>query len=325
MIIYNSFLKYFLVAAFLFLVSCSKDFNYRQFENSGDNNHFVIPDSGKSIILIGDTQTTSNWEFWRERNDGIRKKVFAQIAEQNPGCLIILGDAVFKGSSKSEWDFFDEDILPIRKKNVPVYSVLGNHEYYGNKDSAIGNYFSEFPQINKSFYYSVSCGSLAFIFLNSNFAKLPEEEIARQNRWFKETLEKFNIDENIHSVFVLTHHPPFTNSKAVSENKDIQKYFLDSFISSSKTKIFFSGHCHSFEHFIEAGKNFIVSGGGGGPRQEVETDKDKMKFIDEYKGTKIRPFHYCRINNPDKNANLEMVYLDEKTGEWKTGYKINLN
>ncbi|NLT51252.1 MAG: hypothetical protein GXX85_10075 [Ignavibacteria bacterium] len=317
-------MKYLILVLLLLLNGCVKENCENEKIKSSLNSHFQIFSGNRPIILAGDTQTTSDWEFWRENNDGIRKKIFAQIAEQNPGCFILLGDAVFDGSSKSEWDFFDEDILPIRKKGIPVYSVLGNHEYFGDNKTALNNYFSEYREIKKSKYYSLTYGKNAFLMLNSNFDEMSKSDISMQNRWFKETLEKFNLDETIKSVFVITHHPPFTNSKAVSENKDVQKYFLDSYFSSPKTKMFFSGHCHSFEHFIKAGKHFIVSGGGGGPRQEVETDPEKMKFKDEFKGTKIRPFHYCRLVNLDKDAYLEMDLLDEKSGEWKAGYKIML-
>ncbi len=318
-------MKYLILVLLLILNGCVKENTENRKNNSTLNSHFQIVSSERPIIFTGDTQTTSDWEFWRENNDGIRKKIFAQIAEQNPGCLIIHGDAVFEGSSKGEWDFFCEDILPIRQKEIPVYPVLGNHEYFGDNNAALNNYFSKFPEIKKSKFYSLTYGKNAFLMLNSNFNEMSKSDISMQNRWFKETLEKFNQDKSIKSVFVITHHPPFTNSKAVSENKDVQKYFLDSFISSPKTKIFFSGHCHSFEHFKKSGKHFVVSGGGGGPRQEVETDPDKMKFKDEFMGMGIRPFHYCRLVNSNKNENLEVVFLDEKTGEWKTGYKIILN
>jgi hypothetical protein len=52
-----------------------------------------------------------------------------------------------------------------------------------------------------------------------------------------------------------------------------------------------SGHTHAYEHFVEDGKHFIVTGGGGGPRVSLHTGQDQ-RHRDLFVGPAPRPFHY---------------------------------
>ena len=52
------------------------------------------------FIVVGDTQATSQWEFWRERNDQERKLILDEFARREPAFVIHLGDLTTRGSSK---------------------------------------------------------------------------------------------------------------------------------------------------------------------------------------------------------------------------------
>jgi hypothetical protein len=49
-------------------------------------------DAKNYFILEGDTQGTSPWEFWRERNDTERKLIIDEITKREPAFVIHLGD-----------------------------------------------------------------------------------------------------------------------------------------------------------------------------------------------------------------------------------------
>ena len=271
------------------------------------------------VILVGDTQRTSNWELFREKNKGIAKRIFNEIVKENPDFVIHLGDMVFNGSSEKSWNNFEEDASKLLNSQIPVYPVLGNHEYFGENNTAISNLAEHFPSLKNETWYSHKIDKLGIILLNSNFNDLTSEQNSHQLKWYYNELNKFQTDSSVQFILVACHHPPYTNSIIVSANKEVQKNFVEPFLSISKAAFFFSGHAHTYEHFIKNGKHFIVSGGGGGPRQKL--NKNSPKYNDLYKGDNIRDFNFCKITSNEKVIKLQMIHLD-KSGRFSIGDSI---
>ncbi len=272
----------------------------------------------KSFILVGDTQRTSVWEFWREKNRNVQDSVLKKISEENPAFVIHLGDLVFQGDDHCHWQDFNKFAKDIYKKNIPILPVLGNHDYYGNNQAALENYFSHFPDLNNKKYYSRRFLYLGLILLDSNFDKMNKDEIIQQNNWYQENLNKFEKDSTIKMILVAFHHPPYTNSKIVNDDLQVHNYFVKPSLNLSKVKLFFSGHCHSYEHFKNTDRHFIVSGGGGGPRHSLRTDK--MKHKDSYKEQteQKRDFNFCKITLIENGVHVKMVRMNNYF-EWLAG------
>ncbi len=281
---------------------------------------------GSSIILVGDTQRTSIWEtlLLREQNDEAREAVVHKIAGENPGALVILGDLVSDGSNEEEWHRFDEFLSPVRQMQIPVYPVLGNHDYFGNNQKALDNFFSRFPHLQQRSWSALVFQSVGIILLNSNFDELTDAQRQEQTDWYRKTLEQFQRNDSIRAVIVTCHHPPFTNSKIVSDNTGVQEYFVKPYIQTPKAKVFFTGHCHSYEHFRKEGKNFVVSGGGGGPRQAVESDSSKQHHQDLFNGKEIRDFHYCKVTIEGDRLRIQMIRVDKSLTGWSTGDEFTI-
>ncbi len=126
--------------------------NYKEPQTSS------ILTSKHSLVIVGDLQRTSFFEriIGREQNDIERKKIISAIAEENPAAVVILGDMVFDGSSKNEWKDFDSLINPIRENKIPIFPVIGNHEYWGNNNTAMKNLVKQFPNFYSSHWYTVN-------------------------------------------------------------------------------------------------------------------------------------------------------------------------
>jgi hypothetical protein len=149
-------------------------------------------------------------------------------------------------------------------------------------------------------------------------------EILEQENWFRETLLKFDKDFQIDFVIVATHHSPFTNSRIVGVNEEVQKLFVPQFINSLKGKVFISGHAHAFEHFKIAGKDFLVIGGGGGLQQPLFKGEDE-KYKDLYDSVSTkRMFHYLEILNFNDSLNLKVMMLNEEFASFKNVYSITI-
>jgi Icc-related predicted phosphoesterase len=260
----------------------------------------------------------------REQNDAQRRKVFLAVAKQQPKLLIILGDLVSAGGAFSAWNYFDACIQPVRDRHIPIVAIPGNHEYMHGKEKGVANFISHFPNMNGRTWTQARCGDIAFVLLNSNFHEMARADIDTQGAWYARTLDSLQNDSSISSIVVGCHHPPFTNSTIVSENKDVQTRFVPLFARTPKAKLFISGHCHSYERFSEYGKTFVVSGGAGGPKQKVIIDPAKQRRRDLYIGPAVRPFHFCTITREKSRLRVRMFKLDEALKSWSLGDDFSL-
>jgi Icc-related predicted phosphoesterase len=252
------------------------------------------------IIAVGDLQRTSLREciiMGRESNDYERKEVIENISEQNPGSVVLLGDMVFEGDNIDQWKYFDNLIAPIKRKKIPMFPVIGNHDLWGLNSLALRYMAKRFAVLERSHCYTQVSDSVALIFLDSNDGEYTKEQWQRQKNWFSNKLRLYNNDPSIKGILVFAHHPPYTNSTVTGDEMQVQNDFVPAFDSSKKTLAFITGHAHTYERFIKNGKTFIISGGGGGPRVTLKPNSEGHH--DYYNGPSPRPFNYLLINRKD--------------------------
>jgi hypothetical protein len=264
-----------------------------------------------SFIVVGDTQRTSNWEFWRERNFSETQSLLAEIARRNPAFVIHVGDLTARGSSEKHWEYFDQWHRPILDRKIPYFPVAGNHEYYGSDTTALNHFFARFPHLDRATWYSMRFKNVGCIMLNSNFGALDRDAVARQDAWYLKELMAMERDAEIAFILVCCHQPPYTNGTVMPRSVEVERRFAEPFLAAKKTALFMSGHCHSYERFLKNGKSFVVTGGGGGPRHRLEADENRRKFADEFAGPALRPFHFCEIAVGEKLLELKVIALKE--------------
>jgi 3',5'-cyclic AMP phosphodiesterase CpdA len=170
-----------------------------------------------------------------------------------------------------------------------VFPLFGNHEYFGNQDVGLKNMQSRFAAARIT-WYRWDADSVAYIMLNSNWHDIGEDSTLLQRSWFEEQLAACENDVTIRAIVVSSHHPPFTNSSVVSDDVRTRDEFVPLFVRTRKGQLWLSGHCHALEMFEQNGKRFIVSGGGGGPRQRLLTGID-ARYADVFDSGPVRPLH----------------------------------
>ncbi|MBI3257909.1 MAG: metallophosphoesterase [Ignavibacteriae bacterium] len=290
--------------------------------------------SSNKIVLLGDTQRTLWFEFWREQNDDIRELIFPQILTHKPSTVVMLGDLVSWGASENEWEYFDRISKPVREANVGFITVMGNHEYFGNNKSAFKNISARFSLLRDAMtkgrtWYSTVVDSIAFLVLDSNVGELTDEQNSDQKNWFDSAIVALEKTPSVLNIVLCTHHPAYTNSTVVHDEPDVQAFIEAALSHSHKITLAASGHAHSYEHFLICNTlNVIVSGGGGGPRQELRSVKESThydifndrKIKDDEK--KIRDFNYCTIERRNDTLDVTMMQFDENTNAWKQGEKF---
>ena len=262
------------------------------------------------FILVGDTQSTSHWEFWRERNDKQRKLIIDELAKRDPAFVVHLGDLTTRGSSTRHWQQFDDFHTGFRERKIPYFPVLGNHEFYGDNKRALENYFGRFPHLGQKRWYRFTWKNVGLLMVDSNFSSLTKKQIEEQAQWYLDELARFEKNAEIDFILVCCHEPPFTNSRVIRPNKEVKVNFADPLLQFQKTRLFFSGHSHSYERFQMNSKFFIVSGGGGGPRHKVYTDSTKRRYQDLFSGPDFRFFHFCEIEDFKDALAFQVLRLD---------------
>lgn len=265
------------------------------------------------IVVVGDLQRTGPVEVWRERNDMRRARLVRQMAADAPDAVVLLGDMVWWGASSEEWAYFDAVMRPVQDLHVPVFPVLGNHEYYGDDETAMEHVRRRFPDMCHDHYVRI-VDSVAIVLLNTNFDEMSEREVRNERRWFAHMLRQLDADPAIMHVVVAGHHPPYTNSTVVTDDRILRRAFVPLFTRADKTALWLAGHAHTYERFMVDGKHFIVSGGGGGPRQEVRLASEGARHTDLYDGPTVRPLHYLILERRGVDLYCTMRPLDADAG-----------
>ncbi len=290
----------------------------------GYNSFYQVQNSSKEYVFISDTQGMLTAEYlWNitNNNKAVRQLLFSDIIEHNPRSVFHMGDLVTEGYHNPSWNTIDIFLDSLSEKEIPFYPVMGNHELIFMPERGEKNFQKRFPQHSRT-GYSVRVDSLAVILLNSNFGKMSEDEITKQNNWYNKTLDELDSDSSIQMIAVGTHYSPYTNSKRVSPSKDVQQYFVPGYLNSKKAKLFLSGHTHAFEHFIIEGKNFLVIGGGGGPQQPLLVGED-ARWKDNFNSEdKYRRFHYIRLVKEADDYIVNVIMIDSTYSKLANTYQI---
>jgi predicted MPP superfamily phosphohydrolase len=290
----------------------------------GYNSFYQVQNSSKEYVFISDTQGMLTAEYlWNitNNNKAVRQLLFSDIIEHNPRSVFHMGDLVTEGYHNPSWNTIDIFLDSLSEKEIPFYPVMGNHELIFMPERGEKNFQKRFPQHSRT-GYSVRVDSLAVILLNSNFGKMSEDEITKQNNWYNKTLDELDSDSSIQMIAVGTHYSPYTNSKRVSPSKDVQQYFVPGYLNSKKAKLFLSGHTHAFEHFIIEGKNFLVIGGGGGPQQPLSVGEDAMWKDNFNSEDKYRRFHYIRLVKEADDYIVNVIMIDSTYSKLANTYQI---
>ncbi len=263
------------------------------------------------FAVVGDLQRTSRAEFWRESNPEERRRLVAEIAARSPDFVVALGDLVFQGSSRRDWEFFDALTAPLREAGIPIFPLLGNHEYWLSSRIALRNFFERFPTLAGRRWHADTYGSLGLLFLDSNERELGREAWREQEAWLGETLARFDADPAVRGVVVFVHHPPFTNSTVTGDELHVRRAFVPSFAAARKTLAMVAGHVHSYEHFVRGGKTFLVAGGGGGPRVKLARGAARRHADDLFEGPELRHFHFLLCSPGPSGLDVEVVGLEK--------------
>lgn len=263
------------------------------------------PASSFSFVVYGDMRFTDPKDTW-DTDPARRVALVRRIAHERPNLLLITGDLVFKGERFSDWDVFDRETRPLREAGVQMFPVLGNHDLTGSLELALQNYFRRFPAINGRRWYSVRFGNCYFLMVDSDSGTGPESP---QGRWLASEFD--HLPPGTEYVFVVTHHPSYTQSTRESgfghapriSERRLAMFLEERQKTLAASIIELSGHVHNYERYRKGGVTYIVTAGGGAVPYAVT--RGPNDFYREAGPT----YHFCRFTINHHRLKFEMIKM----------------
>jgi hypothetical protein len=246
-----------------------------------------------TLIAYGDQRFTDPANT-RQTDPRIRQWLVNQIAKEHPAAVIMNGDVPLGGNVANDYAVFQAETKPWRNLNLHVFPTLGNHEFHGDPQQGLDNWWAAFPPMRNRRWYSAQLGSRIYLIaLDSDTSLLPGSD---QARWIEKQID--GLPPTIDFAIVTLHHPPVADIQQhieVDHNARPNEIALRDFLSKAARTCHASflvsaGHIHNYERTVVEGVTYLVSGGGGAPPYFVERTPEDL-----YKSILFPNYHYVKL------------------------------
>jgi acid phosphatase len=163
--------------------------------------------------------------------------------------IIIPGDNIYPCGVHSKDDPHWRVLAPLTRLNVPLFPVLGNHDYCGNADAEINAAVPNWDFPAKA--YSIRSDRADFAMIDTqpivNGGEKPAVAFASDDRWH----------------IVVGHHPVFSSGyHGYFPRRQVQRMrALLPILRAAHVDLYISGHDHHQE-LIDGKPKFLISGAG---------------------------------------------------------------
>jgi len=268
--------------------------------------------SHPTFITYGDTRFTDPANTTAS-NPKVRRWLVNRIAKERPSAVFLNGDVPLAGNINNDYQVFKTETEPWRKAGLRVFPALGNHEFHGDPQECLENWWQAFPEMRNRRWYSVQLGSRIYIIaLDSDASLMPESD---QARWLKRQLS--SLPKTIDFVLISLHHPPVADVQTrieVNHNPRPNEIALQEYLSTAAQQlharlIVSAGHIHNYERQIKDDVLYLVSGGGGAKPYFVERTPDDL-----YKSMLFPNYHYVKFTLERDRLQGVMIRVSDPEG-----------
>lgn len=219
------------------------------------------------LIVIGDMGRNT------PAHKGVADSIERRCQETRPDAMIFLGDNIYVAGVKSIEDpAWDSELMQFYQgeciKQVPIFAVLGNHDYRGNAQAQI-----DYSAVNSKWhmpfrFYDLSFGNLLSLTVGDGWYLdycFNENELCSVNFM----LDSLRANNDKTWRLVATHFPARSASTQSSNHAGgLRGMMLEQiFCKLDKTPTaYLAGHAHHLEYSTSpvCDMDFIISGSGGG-------------------------------------------------------------
>ena len=273
------------------------------------DNQLAIP---LTFITYGDTRFTDPSNTTAS-DPKVRRWLVNRIAEEHPAAVILNGDVPLAGGVKNNYEVFKAETQPWRDNGLRVFPALGNHEFSGDPQECLENWWQAFPELRNRRWYSAQLGSRVYVItLDSDASLMPDSD---QGRWLKQQVSSLPV--TVDFVILSLHHPPVADIQTHLEvnhnprpNEIALRVYLASVAPQAHARFIVSaGHIHNYEREMKEDVLYLVSGGGGAKPYFVERTPDDL-----YKSTLFPNYHYVKFTLNKDRLHGVMVRVSDPEG-----------
>jgi N-acetylneuraminic acid mutarotase/predicted phosphodiesterase len=284
-------------------------------EDSGMVPLVVTDDGVFTFIAYGDTRSSDATAV-----SAMHETVVSAYLGHDPEMIIHTGDLVNHGGETYQWPLFEASLAAVRDADIPFYSAVGNHEWYtdvyGVNDEDYSNYldYVDFSDVvdttgETELYYSFDMEGIHFIILNT-VEEWDDDNYtcpAAQMDWLMDDLAG-----NYETLIVSFHNPMYSiranRPDRWAQAESLRATFHDLFIQYG-VDIVFNGHDHQYYRTVRDGIQYVVTGGGGAPLYDIQTEDTVWQEGD----VGFSDYHYlvCSINSVTNQLDVEVFLLDD--------------
>ena len=186
--------------------------------------------AGTSFFVIGDTQAedTTNLDL-----------ITKELAKEEFDFGIQTGDAIDNGGNYAHWSKINNIFAGDYLGTKPIVHVLGNHEYYGDKDGSSSAAYFDLPGSKNNVappYYSIVYENVYVAVINYTGADGYREAA----EWLKKDAFESDADWKI----VTMHQPPYYTNP-IGSSSALQEILVPAF-DDAGIDVVFSGHDHAY-------------------------------------------------------------------------------
>ncbi|KAI6660838.1 Acid phosphatase [Oopsacas minuta] len=246
-------------------------------------------------------QVFGDWGMGNKQQKLVAMAMMKNAVITKPNFIVNVGDNFYKhkdsdgekqgGVNNLEdplWKEYFESVYIDYLRNIPFYSLLGNHDYMGNISAQL-LYHSKSPRWylpSPSYHITVQVDeqtTALFVFLDTSpiivdYYKHPENtkmadnlkklDPKQQLEWLEHVLNTTSANWR----FVVGHHPIISSTTAsLLTEQDMN--MVDTIIQKYSVQAYFSGHIHQLEHHNDNNIDYFISGAGATGRSYVTNPK----------------------------------------------------
>ena len=238
-----------------------------------------------------------------------------RIASEKPAAIVINGDLPLAGDVVNDYAVYQSETKIWRDQNIRVFQTLSNHEFHGDAQRSLENWWNAFPEMRNRRWYAAQIGERVYVMaIDSDAPLAPGSD---QYRWIQQQLSA--LPPTVDFLLVTMHHPPVADIQThitVDHNPRPNEIVLRDLFSTMAPKmhariVVSAGHIHNYERKVVDDVVYLVSGGGGATPYYVERTKGDL-----YQSLMFPNYHYVRFTLLADRLHAEMIrVLDPEADE----------